>query len=263
MSHRPKPTPVSRVARISAYQVPRHGAPIDLPLDGNEGPIAALDLSAVLGDAPTLVNRYPSARRLQEQWAARLGIEPTRVRVTAGADEALDRIIRTFVGPGREMLATEPSFEMLPRYCALAGGRYVTVPWPSGPFPTAALLERISPRTSLVTVVTPNNPTGLVATIDDIRRLAAAAPHAVVLVDLAYVEFADVDPVREVLALPNAIVTRTLSKAWGLAGLRVGCAAGAADLIASLAAAGNPYPVSGLSLALASVALDMDDSRVA
>jgi histidinol-phosphate aminotransferase len=251
------------VAGIRAYQVPRHGAPIDLPLDGNEGPIQPLDLATVLGGDPGAVaNRYPSARRFQEQWAARLGVGPEQVRVTAGADEALDRITRTFVGPGREMLTTEPTFEMLPRYCALAGGRYVTVPWPSGPFPIDAMLARVSPRTSLVAVVSPNNPTGAVATIDDVQRLAAAAPTAVVLVDLAYAEFADVDPVREVLDLPNTLVTRTLSKAWGLAGLRVGCAAGPADLIAWLAPAGNPYPVSGVSIALASAALAHGDRHM-
>ncbi len=255
-----RPAPSRRVSGIRAYEVPRHHGPIDLRLDGNEGPAPPPDLLARAGShLAALVNAYPSTRGLQERFAARLDLPVEGVRVTAGGDEALDRVVRAFVSPGREMLATEPTFEMLARYCRLAGGRYVTVPWPDGPFPVEELRAHVGPRTSLVAVVSPNNPTGATATIADIRRLSAAAPQAVILIDLAYVEFADVDPAREVLALPNAIVVRTLSKAWGLAGLRVGCAAGPPELIAALAPAGNPYPVSGLSIALACAALDGGD----
>src|SRR5512143_427277 len=118
MTHRPRtrsiaaaPRPNARVAGIVAYAVPRHTAPTDLALDGNEGPLVPGDLvSTLAGGFSALVNNYPSAARLQHQWAAHLGVAPECLRVTAGADEALDRIIRTFLAPGREMLTTEPSF---------------------------------------------------------------------------------------------------------------------------------------------------------
>ncbi|OLC71701.1 MAG: hypothetical protein AUH78_17750, partial [Gemmatimonadetes bacterium 13_1_40CM_4_69_8] len=170
---------------------------------------------------------------------------------TAGADEAIDRICRAFLTPGRVLLLPEPSFEMLDRYAALAGGELARVPWTDDAFPTDAFLERIDERTAVIAVVSPNNPTGGVATLADLRRLATAAPDAVILLDHAYAEYADDDLTTAVLDLPNVVVTRTLSKAWGLAGCRVGYGIGTPDVIAVLRAAGGPYPVAGLSIALA------------
>jgi HAD superfamily hydrolase (TIGR01548 family) len=100
-------------------------------------------------------------------------------------------------------------------------------------------------------VVSPNNPTGSVASADDLRRISAARPDAVVLLDHAYVEYADDDLTAVALALPNVLVLRTLSKAWGLAGCRIGYAVGSPDMIAALRAAGGPYTVAGPSVALA------------
>jgi histidinol-phosphate aminotransferase len=226
---------------------------VDLALDGNEGPPPTADPLAGFDAAARtrLVNRYPSAAALQELWASKFRVTPAQLRVTAGADEAIDRIIRTYVGPGREMLTTNPTFEMFARYCALAGGRYVDVPWVDEALPVEALLGRVTPGTGLIAIASPNNPTGTAATGADLARVADGAPDAVVLADLAYVEFADEDPTPLLLTRPNVLVTRTLSKAHGLAGLRVGCAIGPARLIGWLAAAGNPYPVSAVSIAAA------------
>jgi len=253
------PRPTDRILGIVPYKVPKPQAPVDLPLDGNEGPPPARDPLAGFDAAERirLVNRYPSSAALQKLWASRFGVAPEQLRVTAGADEAIDRIIRTYVGPGRELLTTSPTFEMFARYCALAGGTYVEVPWMDGPLPADALAAHVRPTTALVAVASPNNPTGTAASASDLARLADRAPNAVVLADLAYVEFADEDPTALLLEWPNVIVTRTLSKAHGLAGLRVGCAiGGSAQLIAWLAAAGNPYPVSAVSIAAAAAWLE-------
>jgi histidinol-phosphate aminotransferase len=249
---------------LSAYRVPHHTAPIDVRLDGNTGPPPPAGLfDACLAQLVSRAHAYPTTHELEARWAERLGVAPAAVRVTAGADEALDRIVRAFMRPRREMLTTDPTFEMLERYCALAGGRYLTVPWPNGPLPVDDLIARVSTQTAVIVVVTPNNPTGTVATADDLQRLSAAAPHAILIVDLVYGEFADHDLTSAALALPNVIVTRTLSKAWGLAGLRIGCAVAAPSLIDALAPAGNPYPVSGVSRALAEAAFAVDDTHIA
>ena len=253
------PRPTERILGIVPYKVPKPASPVDLALDGNEGPPPAKDPLAGFGGAERirLVNRYPSSAVLQQLWAAKFGVAPEQLRVTAGADEAIDRVIRTYVGTGCEMLTTNPTFEMFARYCALAGGTYVEVPWMDGPLPVDALAAHIRPTTALIAVASPNNPTGPAARGSDLARLADAAPGAVVLADLAYVEFADEDPTRMLLERPNVIVTRTLSKAHGLAGLRVGCAVGgSAQLISWLAAAGNPYPVSAVSIAAAGAWLE-------
>jgi histidinol-phosphate aminotransferase len=140
---------------------------------------------------------------------------------------------------------------MIPRYVALAGGTLVSATWTTGPLPVDAMLARVTERTAAIVVVTPNNPNGLVATANELRRLSERAPQALLIVDMAYGEFADVDLTATVLSLPNAVMMRTLSKAWGLAGLRVGYAAGSLQAITWMRAAGGPYAVSGPSLAIA------------
>jgi len=249
--------PRSWIDPASAYDQRVRGGAGMLRLDRNEGLLPSPAALAELAQAdPELLRRYPDVTELTALLAARWGVAPERVVVTAGADEAIDRVCRAFLAPGRTMLLPEPSFEMLDRYAALAGGALARVPWPDEAFPTATFLERIDARTAVVAVVSPNNPTGGVATSADVRRLAAAAPDALVLLDHAYVEYADDDLTTAVLDLPNVVVTRTLSKAWGLAGCRVGYAIGSAHIIAVLRAAGGPYPVAGLSMALAARQLE-------
>jgi histidinol-phosphate aminotransferase len=109
---------------------------------------------------------------------------------------------------------------------------------------------------SVIAIVTPNNPTGEVANRDDVRRVAEAAPNALVILDHAYVEFGGDDCTEMAIRLPNVVVLRTFSKAWGLAGCRVGYALGPPGLLAALRAAGGPFPVSAPSLAIAAQALD-------
>jgi histidinol-phosphate aminotransferase len=118
----------------------------------------------------------------------------------------------------------------------------------------SGLIEAIRDTTDAVFIVSPNNPTGSVAAEEDLLEVAAAAPFFVL--DAAYVEFADFDPTRAVLESGNAVVTRTLSKAYGLAGLRVGYLLGPPDLVASIGAHGSPFPVSALSSAIAETRLD-------
>ncbi|PYO89759.1 MAG: hypothetical protein DMD66_04715 [Gemmatimonadetes bacterium] len=244
--------PRSWINPASAYDQPvRSGAGM-LRLDRNEGLLPSPAVLAELAQAdPEVLRRYPDVAELTGRLAAHWSVAPERVIVTAGADEAIDRACRAFLTPGRTLLLPDPSFEMLDRYAALAGGELVRVPWPSDAFPTGAFSERIDARTAVVAIVSPNNPTGGVATLADVRRLAAAAPGALVLLDHAYVEYANYDLTAAVLDIPNVLVLRTLSKAWGLAGCRVGYAVGNADVVAVLRAAGGPYPVAAPSLALA------------
>ncbi|MDP3910131.1 MAG: aminotransferase class I/II-fold pyridoxal phosphate-dependent enzyme [Gemmatimonadales bacterium] len=226
-----------------------------LKLDSNEGPAPSAALLASLASLdPELLRRYPDIGGLEAALAERLGVTPERVIVTAGADEAIDRAFRAFLTPGRSLTLPDPSFEMFYRFAALVGAqaeRIVRVPWGRGPFPTAAFVSALHARTGVAVVVSPNNPTGAVASADDVRRISAARPDAIVLLDHAYVEYADDDLTEAALALPNVLVLRTLSKAWGLAGCRVGYAVGSRGTIAAMRAAGGPYTVAGPSVALA------------
>jgi histidinol-phosphate aminotransferase len=257
----PRPSPA--LARVRAYRPSRHGAPIELRLDGNEGAGPGPELLAELGRAgPETLRRYPDPAALERRLAERLDLEPARVLVTAGADDGLERALRAVLAPGRNLVLPVPTFEMLERYARLAGGEVVPVPWLDGPFPYAAVRSAAGPETAAIAIVTPNNPTGRTVDPADVERLAAELPGALLLLDLAYVEFADADPTARLLALPNVVVFRTFSKAWGLAGLRVGWAAGPAPIVEWLRAAGHPYAVSGPSLRLAEARLDRDGPAV-
>jgi histidinol-phosphate aminotransferase len=234
-----------------------------LRLNSNEGPRAPHALLAELAALdPELLRRYPDATAVETALAARAGVSPDRVLVTAGADEALDRIHRAYAGPGRPVLLPEPTFEWLERFAALAGAPLVRVRWLKDKFPVEEILARLDRRIAIVVIVSPNNPTGGVVSPDEVRRIAAAAPQSLVLIDQAYIEYADEGLDPAVLDFPNVVVVRTMSKAWGLAGCRVGYAIGSPDVIGGVRAAGAPYPVAGLSLALALAQLRRGDSAL-
>jgi histidinol-phosphate aminotransferase len=257
MSFTARPSPL--VASLVAYKVPRHPAPIDLPLDSNEGePPPESLLAAFAGAGRGVLGRYPSAVSLEAKLAARLGVDPACVAVTAGGDDAIDRLCRAVLGEGRGLVLPAPTFEMIGRYARLAGAAVTEVAWGDQGYPVADILARVDGQTGLVVCVSPNNPTGRVTSPAELSALCdgAEARGALVLVDLAYAEFGDDALERVALGRPNAVVIRTLSKAWGMAGVRVGYAAGPAEVIGWLRAAGAPYAVAAPSLWLAERWLD-------
>ena len=235
------------------YTVPRASAPIDLYLDSNEGAQPAPGLLDTI-DSVDALRRYPDAAPLERRLADDLGVNPAQVVVTAGGDDAIDRICRVWLDRNSRLILPVPGFEMVRRYGLAAGAEIVEIPWETDAFPVDAVLA--APDPAVVVITSPNNPTGSVVTVEALHRVAAGAPQALMLVDLAYAEFAEEDLTRAALELPNAVVIRTLSKAWGLAGLRVGYAIGSAENIGRMRAVGPPYAVSGVSLAVALSALD-------
>jgi histidinol-phosphate aminotransferase len=251
-----QPSPAVQRKPYSTLPLEPH---IDLFLDANEGPTPPLDLLRVLEDVSRL-RRYPSTDDLRALLASRLSVSTERLTVTAGGDDAIDRACRSVLAPGREIILTPPTFEMFPRYAALTGATAVNIPWASDPFPTQAVLAAITERTAAIALVTPNNPTGLTIPASDVRAIALAAPHALIILDLAYIEFADPQAQKDLealaLELPNILAIRTLSKAWGLAGLRIGYAVGDPRVINWIRAAGGPYAVSAPSAAIACRALE-------
>jgi histidinol-phosphate aminotransferase len=244
----------------------------ELRLDANEGrpclPPAAI---ASLIDSE-LLRRYPDSRPLEAAIAARLGLSADRVVATAGADDAIDRAIRS-AGRGRAgpaggfrpaagfepatVLSTAPAFEEYAAAAARSGSRYVSVPRaPDGPFPLSALLEAIrAERPALVVVASPDNPGGGTISLGELRELAGAG--APVLFDVAYSDFDEEREAYDAAAgLPGVVATGTFSKACGLAGLRAGWAAGSAADIAALREAGPPYALGTFAAAAALAALE-------
>ncbi|MDF1563693.1 MAG: histidinol-phosphate transaminase [Deltaproteobacteria bacterium] len=244
-------TPVPALRALRAYEAPRSEYPIDLKLDGNEGPPPPAAMLRLLSEAPPEILRgYPRAAALEAALAEAWGLPAGGALITAGGDEALDRLCRAYLAPGREVILPEPAFEMSRHYALLAGATLVSPSWTEAGYPAAEARERIGEATALVVVTSPNNPTGGVIDRAGLEGLleAAAARDALLLLDAAYAEFADEDLTALALSRPGGLVLRTFSKAWGLAGLRVGCLLGAPEVLAPLRAAGGPFPVSGLSL---------------
>ncbi len=234
--------------------------PIDLDLSKNEGRSRAEELLAAIEDPRRLIGRYPDTSALRSRLGALHGVGEDHVLVTAGGDDALSRCFMARVGAGRQVVSTYPTFEMIPRYAEQRRAELMEIPWWTGPLPVPELVDAISDETDAVFIVSPNNPTGSAATEIDLLKVASEAPLFVL--DAAYVEFADFDPTPAMLELGNVVVTRTLSKAYGLAGLRVGYLLGPPDLVASIGAFGNPYPVSALSSAIAETRLDRPEDEL-
>ncbi len=255
--------PVPAIGEMEEYSVPVTGASIDLWLNANEGGIAPPDLlNEATRAEPEIVRRYPGAGGLREKLAERLEVEPDRVLVTNGSNDALDRACRTVLTTGREMIVPVPTFAMMLRYARLTGAELRTVPWLAGPLPVDSLLAVANAGTAAIGLTTPNNPTGAAISMSEVESLSRELPGVLIILDLAYVEFADRDPTPEALSLPNVVAIRTLSKAWGLAGLRVGYAIGSPDIITWMRKAGQHYPVSGLSAALALARLRRGEEEV-
>jgi histidinol-phosphate aminotransferase len=248
-----------RAIGARAYQRHEPAHKIDLRLDANESPVAPAGIAqSITADD---ISRYPDAAAFTRTWAKFLNVDPARTFIAAGADDALSRIVQALLEPGREAIITTPSFEMIPRYIAQAGAKSTALAWEFGPFPLDAALRARTGSTRVIFLVSPNNPTGQCATRDDLQSLSRSAPNATIVLDAAYAEFADDDLFDLALTLPNVIITRTLSKAWGLAGLRIGCVIAPESLIRALASVGQPYAVSATSLAIASrwLAIGEDD----
>ena len=197
---------------------------------------------------------YPERAPVEAAVAEHLGLKPEQVLLTNAVDEAIHIVCFTFLEEGDECLFAVPSFFMYDVNAMGMGAKLVRVQADETlAFPYERFLAAITPKTKLIILTTPNNPTGALTTREQIHAIAAAAPQAVVLVDEAYFHFHGetvMDDLVEGKAAPqNMIVARTFSKAYGLANLRVGLLAGPVALMHHLRKASSPYNVNGVALA--------------
>jgi histidinol-phosphate aminotransferase len=200
---------------------------------------------------------YPEREPVERLTAQFLGLKPEEVLLTNGVDEAIHLLCQTYLEPADQALVVVPTFAMYELFAASTGARVICVPaLPDFRFPAESLLERINPATRLIAIANPNNPTGSVASTEDLLRIALAAPEAAVLVDEAYFDFYGRTILNEVRNLPNLFVARTFSKAYGMAGLRVGVLAGCAPQMKMVRKAASPYNVNAAALGCLPAALE-------
>lgn len=266
----PVPPAVRLRPEILASPPYRQGKPAGadaFKLSSNENPYAPLPgvIEAVM--AAGAFNRYPdaSALALREELAARHGVSADEIHIGSGSVALLSQFIAAAAGPGTTVVYPWRSFEAYPGLVTVAGATSVQVPnHADGSHDLAALAAAVDDRTRVVLVCSPNNPTSTIVTADAFEEFMAAVPSDVlVLLDEAYAEFVtDPGAVRGLSLVgryPNLVVLRTFSKAYGLAGLRVGWAIGPVALLDAARSAAIPLSVTQPAQAAALASLQLED----
>ncbi len=205
---------------------------------------------------------YPPYRAAVTRCARHFGVPDDHLALTNGLDEGIMAMAVTMLRPRGaivpEAIVPEPAFEIYRFDTAVAGGRLVQVmPRPDFAFPLDAVLAAITPATRIVFITNPNNPTGVAVPLEAIREVARRVPsEATVFVDEAYAEFAGSTFISDLPAFPNVIVGRTFSKAYGLAGLRIGALIGAPERLDVIRHAIPVYSVNIAAVVAVVAALD-------
>lgn len=265
------PQPRPNVAEIPPYvagrpPVPRPGL-TSYKLSSNENPYPPLPgvVEAAVAAAER-VNRYPDMgnTELYDALAARLGVPTDHLALATGSVALIYQLVQAYCAPGDEVVFAWRSFEAYPIAVAAAAATAVKVPvLADGRHDLDAMAAAVTDRTRVVLVCTPNNPTGPAVTQAELDAfLAKVPPHVLVVVDEAYVEFVRMDDPVDGLATyrahDNVVVTRTFSKAYGLAGLRVGYAVSQPTTAAALRAVSLPFGVSSVAQAAAVASLERE-----
>jgi len=206
---------------------------------------------------------YPDYARVKRALAGYFDVSPDDLLLTNGTDEAIQVLVNTYVDDGAEVLTLRPSYAMYRFYAEVAAARVVEVDYhpPRLDFPLNALLAAIGPQTRAILVANPNNPTGTSIGFDAIERILRAAPHAAVLIDEAYYEFFGVTALDLIGTCPNLFVSRTFSKVFGMAAMRMGCLFSQPENIVYMHKAQSPYSVNSLA-ALAAEAAVQDSEYI-
>jgi len=245
------------VKHLHAYRPPLAGR-TGLRLDFNESTVGCSPrvLARLRSLDSELLARYPEREPVEKEVADFLGLDPVQVLLTNGVDEAIHLLSSTYLDPGDEALIVVPTFAMYAIFARAEGASVVEVrAGDNFTFPEKDLLAQLSPRTRLIAVANPNNPTGAAVAGDVLIRIAEAAPQAALLVDEAYFEFHGETLITRMRQLENLFVARTFSKAYGLAGLRIGILAGEARQMAMVRRVTSPYNVNAAALAVLPEAL--------
>lgn len=244
---------------ISLYAPDRSPCAVDLSDNTNLFGVPPTALDVLRSAAESTITRYPSlyAGGLKEALAGYAGVAQDEIVTGCGSDDVLDSAVRAFAEPGEVLAMPEPSFAMIPIFARMNGLQPVGVPLLSTHDIDADGLLATGAR--VIYVCSPNNPTGTEASVQAIRRLLDEAPGLLIL-DEAYAEFAGRSYIGDAPRHPRLLVVRTMSKAFGLAGLRIGYAAGAAALVAEVEKSRGPYKVNALAERAARAAI-VDDAE--
>lgn len=243
--------PREAVLTLPAYHPPLAGRN-GLRLDFNENTVGCSPrvLARLRQIGLEELARYPERGPVEASVASFLGVTASELLLTNGVDEAIHLLCETYLDAGDEALIVVPTYSMYRIYMMAAGAEVISVATGQDfRFPTEEVCNRITPRTRLIAIANPNNPTGTVAREEELMRIVRAAPGAAVLVDEAYFEFYGQTVLSRRREFTNLFVARTFSKAYGLAGLRIGVLVGDANQMRAVRRVSSPYNVNAIALA--------------
>ncbi|HEY3837455.1 MAG TPA: histidinol-phosphate transaminase [Bryobacteraceae bacterium] len=252
--------PRDAVIRMAPYSPPTGGRLDKLRMDFNENTVGCSPRIALfLRDNITqaLMSVYPDYTGVREALAPHFGVDPAQILLTNGTDEAIQVIVNTYVDDNDEVLLMRPSYAMYRFYSEVAGANVKEIDYraPDFTLPVEELLDAITPRTRAILIANPNNPTGTGIGLDAIECILARAPQAAVLIDEAYYEFSGVTAIAMLSRYRNLFVSRTFSKVYGMAAMRMGCVFSQEANIAFLHKAQSPYSVNTLAAMAAAEAV--------
>ncbi len=245
-------TPRKAILDMAPYSPPSSGREGKLRLDFNENTLgcsprvlAAL-IEKLSQEQLSIYPEYEATRRALSEF---FQVPETQFAFTNGTDEAIQVLVHTYVGEGDEVLVLHPSYAMYRFYAEVAGARVREIPYRAGDlaFPVEELIAAVTPATRAVLISNPNNPTGTAIGIGDVVRILEAAPGAAVLIDEAYYDFYGVTALGLIGQYANLFVSRTFSKAHGLAALRAGVLFSRAENVAYLRKSQSPYSVNAVA----------------
>lgn len=242
---------------ISLYAPNRAPAAIDVSDNTNLWGVPPAAASTIRDAASATVTRYPAlyVTDVKQAIAEYVGVTPDMVVTGCGSDDVLDSAIRAFGNPNDVVAYPDPSFAMIPIFARMNGLQPVAIPLT--PTFDIDVEKMIASRAKIAYLCSPNNPTGAALARTSIERVVEAS-SGVVIIDEAYAEFADANCLDLLRRSSRVLITRTMSKAFGLAGLRVGYAVGDPSLIAEVEKSRGPYKVNGIAERAAVAALTTD-----
>ena len=258
--------PVYRPGKAAEQAEEEHGITDAIKLASNENPYPPVaSVVEAIASAATGVNRYCDhlAIDLRTAIGDMVGHDLDHVAVGCGSVGLLQQLCLAYLDPGDQALYPWRSFEAYPVNVQMMGAESVQIPLVDHAFDLDAVTAAITPKTKIIMLATPNNPTGTALSVDAMRSMMASVPDdVIVLIDEAYREFLDPgfgDPVELTADHPNVVVSRTFSKAYGLAGVRVGYLVARPDLVDQVNKVLAPFAVNALAQAAAMAALQARD----
>jgi histidinol-phosphate aminotransferase len=244
-------SPREAVRTLPSYHPPLAGRD-GLRLDFNENTVGCSPrvLERVRNLSFEDLARYPEREPVEAAVAQFLDVSPAELLLTNGVDEAIHLLCETYLEPGDEALIVAPTYSMYRIYIMAAGAEVISVPAGKDfQFPAEQLRNHSTDRTRLIAIANPNNPTGTLTGASELLEIARSVPQSAILIDEAYHEFCGQTVLPGRHESPNIFITRTFSKAFGLAGLRTGVLIGDPEQMRAIRRVSSPYNVNAVALA--------------